>query len=419
MFVLLSGRASLYHYDDSKLSDADVRKGWDYQKEIDIGGVVGAISSIVARRRFYSVRAISDCTFLCLSLRNFSACPMQFVSDIALQAGKILSSLISDFVSFGLEMTPFQAGQVVFRQKDPVQYLHFVVSGRLRIVSSQAEGVERIVQEVGRGACVGEMAILAGISKHRLSVLALRDTEAVRISKESLDLLIRSYPQVLSRLSQTMASRLLSITRQDFSSFSDDTKGKPRRIHRISLFPLSESVDIASFSHNLESSLRDFGSVKVLDRSFVSTLLEEQGMDFSSSSVLSDSLYRSRVSSIFTDFESSHRFVILIAEYSASAWSESCVHQSDCVLLLANSMEKPDVSPLEKHIIWESSRKMFSRRELLLIHASDVSVPSGTKLWLEKRKVHGYHHVKMHSLQHFHRLARYFAGQAVGLVFGG
>lgn len=56
-----------------------------------------------------------------------------------------------------------------------------VVSGRLRVFHGTADGEEKTVIEVGRGECLGEMALLAGDDVHSQNCITMRDSEIVMV----------------------------------------------------------------------------------------------------------------------------------------------------------------------------------------------------------------------------------------------
>jgi CRP-like cAMP-binding protein len=51
-------------------------------------------------------------------------------------------------------------GQTLFRQGDPADALYLVARGSLQVIIEEPGGRERIVDTLGRGALVGEMALL-------------------------------------------------------------------------------------------------------------------------------------------------------------------------------------------------------------------------------------------------------------------
>ncbi len=59
------------------------------------------------------------------------------------------------------------------------QDVYIVVNGRLRAVLVDAEGRTRILEEVGRGAAVGELALLTG-EPRAATIIAVRDSDLLQ-----------------------------------------------------------------------------------------------------------------------------------------------------------------------------------------------------------------------------------------------
>jgi NTE family protein len=74
-----------------------------------------------------------------------------------------------------LEPLHVPAGEVLFRQGDTGDGLYLVASGRLR-VTAEADGYARMLYDLGRGAIVGEMALLTNRPR-AATVHAVRDSD--------------------------------------------------------------------------------------------------------------------------------------------------------------------------------------------------------------------------------------------------
>eukprot|EP00475_Leptophrys_vorax_P008202 TRINITY_DN15282_c0_g1_i1.p1 TRINITY_DN15282_c0_g1~~TRINITY_DN15282_c0_g1_i1.p1 ORF type:complete len:724 (-),score=137.73 TRINITY_DN15282_c0_g1_i1:1035-3206(-) len=284
----------------------------------------------------------------------------------------------------GFERDWVPAGQILFSDQSPVQYLYIIVSGRVRLISKRPDGSDEIVGESGRGDCVGEIAILGGNSHHSLTVFALRDTELVRISVDVLRVTFRRHPRMLEKLSSIMARRLKQMTSGKGSSHSQSSK-----VSTVAVVPINASVDVDVFCSNLKVALEDFGKTMWIGRKDKTSLLEENNISEKSD----ETVYRHRVTSILTDLEERHDFLVFSTDPEFSPWSQVCVRQADCVFLLSNSNSSHLVSGLERDLIWESQKKTFSRKELVLVHSDDTVIPSGTKKWFKDRRLHSFHHV--------------------------
>lgn len=76
--------------------------------------------------------------------------------------------------------------------------MYVVLTGRLRVFVEEAGQEDRMVGEVGRGECVGEMGVLIG-GPRSATVCAVRDSELVRLSPEAQPCRTRSRRQPPAR----------------------------------------------------------------------------------------------------------------------------------------------------------------------------------------------------------------------------
>lgn len=123
--------------------------------------------------------------------------------------------------------------------------------------------------------------------------------------------------------------------------------------------------------------------------------------------------------------EEDFRFILLLAEAAHNPWTEMCVSQADCVLVVGRTGDQPAPSDAERRLLWRAPRK-GSRVELLLLHPAPrsgyapMSAPVGTAAWLNARPlVKSFQHARMGSELDMARLARHLAGRAVGLLLTG
>jgi predicted acylesterase/phospholipase RssA/CRP-like cAMP-binding protein len=419
LFVLLSGDLVAYCSNHSKPLFPDSHKinrdsSREKFKSCSIvkwgkGTVFGAASCIGGGMRLESVRALSESSLCWISMQQLNTVCKVLGRKLSEAIGRIFYPIISDFYQVGFERVWAPAGQILFSSGSPVDFLYIVVSGRVRLVSSRPDGTEKLIGEYGRGECVGEMAILAENHSHSLTVFAVRDTELVRISTKILPFAFKKHPRILEKLSSIMARRLRAIT-----SDKSPADLKSSRVSTVAVIPIDSDLDVETFCENLKLALDTFGKTKWISSN--DTLFKQEGdiNDF-----IEDSLYRHKVTSILTDLEEAHDFLIFSANAEFSAWTQCCVRQADCVFIVSNAKSSHEVSDLENNLIWESTRKTFSRKELVLVHEDDTIIPSGTRKWFQDRKLHTFHHVKKTEQKGYKRLARHLANSTVGLVLGG
>src|SRR5690606_31924066 len=62
---------------------------------------------------------------------------------------------------------------------------------------------------------------------------------------------------------------------------------------------------------------------------------------------------------------------------------------------------------------------LVASRDLILLQPQRTLQPTGTRLWREPRNVQRHYHICLQASEDIHKLARFIAGKAVGLVLGG
>lgn len=115
---------------------------------------------------------------------------------------ELLSVIAMEFDWFNLPW-----GQLLFRQGDKDDSLYVVLSGHLGAFLSNEEGKEVLIRQMPTGKTVGEMAVLSG-EPRSATLLALRDTELVRLSKLAFDTLIDKYRRSLRFITDLLVKRL-------------------------------------------------------------------------------------------------------------------------------------------------------------------------------------------------------------------
>jgi CRP-like cAMP-binding protein/HEAT repeat protein len=98
-------------------------------------------------------------------------------------------------------------GDTLFEEGDEGESLYLVCSGRIGIRVG-----ERQVAELGRNACLGEMALISGLPRSA-SAEALSEGRLLRIGSEDFSSLLVNEPEIALALLQTLAHRLRSASR--------------------------------------------------------------------------------------------------------------------------------------------------------------------------------------------------------------
>jgi CRP/FNR family transcriptional regulator len=106
----------------------------------------------------------------------------------------------------------FQQKQNLFVAGDPAERVYLLLQGRVKIFQVADNGKEVIVDIVGRGDVVGDMAIVEN-GERTASAQAMEDTIALSISWEDFSHLLQQSPRLSFVMVELMARRLYGMQR--------------------------------------------------------------------------------------------------------------------------------------------------------------------------------------------------------------
>ena len=100
-----------------------------------------------------------------------------------------------DEISGVVEDRVVPARTVVFKRGDPGDSFWVIQSGKIRVFRSDDQGVEITLSELGPGQSFGEVALLTGEARSA-SVETLEETQALVLTKEQFEQVLKSHPEV-------------------------------------------------------------------------------------------------------------------------------------------------------------------------------------------------------------------------------
>ena len=261
-----------------------------------------------------------------------------------------------------------------------------MLSGALGVFTTDEEGRERLVTVLPAGEVVGEMALISGRPRSA-SVVALRDSELVRLPSEAYDDLVRRQPQKVLQLTCALVRRLER-------SISARPSGPPART--LALIPLSPGLPVEDIARGLQEALR------------------AQGF----STAVFGSALAGHGSAWFHQAETEHQLVLYQGEArqagTADGWTLRCLRQADRVVLLADGAAAPPAGPLPL----EPAELL--RSDLVLLQAAEAARPAPAAPWREALPGALLHlHLRKGRRGDLARLARTVTGAAPGLVLAG
>ena len=297
-----------------------------------------------------------------------------------------------------IDRVSLPGGQVLFRQGDPGDSLYVVLSGRLRPFYEEEPGQDQVLWEVGRGECLGEMAILTGETRS-VSVRAIRDSELLRFSKNAFDRIVDKNPRVIMLIAKRLVNRLQQMVRPHSLSC----------LVTIAAVPVGQDAPLGDFVEHLVVSLAKLGSTLRLSSSFLDKQFGKGAASFA------DPSKDPQISTLLNDQEAKFYYLVYESDLTISPWTQRCIRQADCILLVGRSASAASFGEEESAAISKSG----ARKELVLLHPGRDRQPEGTQKWLSQQPVDRHHHVALDSEGDYDRLARLLTGRAVGLTLGG
>uniref|UniRef100_A0A8D0NCQ3 lysophospholipase n=1 Tax=Sus scrofa TaxID=9823 RepID=A0A8D0NCQ3_PIG len=426
-----------------------------YQRKIDSeedtclfvtrpGEMVGQLAVLTGEPLIFTIRANRDCSFLSISKAHFYDI-MRRQPAVVLSVAHSVVKRVSSFVrqiDFALDWMEVEAGRAIYRQGDTSDCTYIVLSGRLRAVIRKDDGKKRLAGEYGRGDLIGVVEALTHQAR-ATTVHAVRDSELAKLPAGALTSIKRRYPQVVTRLIHLLGEKILgslqqgSATGHQFGLHAVGSKwdsGNPAsNLSTVAVMPASEDVPLTAFALELKHALSAIGPILLLTSDNIKQRLGTAALD---------SLHEYRLSSWLGQQEDVHRIVLYQADSTLTPWTQRCIRQADCILIVGLGEQEPTVGELERMLERSAVR---AQKQLVLLHREDGPAPARTVDWLNMRSwCSGHLHLccprrifsrrslpKLVELYErvcqrppdrhsdFSRLARVLTGNAIALVLGG
>lgn len=102
----------------------------------------------------------------------------------------------------------FPAGHVIFRDKDPRQFLYIIKSGQIEIFKLDSKGLKIPLGIVASGEYLGELGMINELANHSTSAMALTEIEAIQISSETVQEQLKAAPSWLVALTKGLGVKL-------------------------------------------------------------------------------------------------------------------------------------------------------------------------------------------------------------------
>ena len=109
-----------------------------------------------------------------------------------------------------IERRQFKQGETIFKEGGEANDEAFVIHAGTVEIRRNFDGVERVVNRIGEGQPLGEMAIFRGSARRSASAVAADDVELLVIKEERLEWLVRNRPQLALELLKNLSNLVVA-----------------------------------------------------------------------------------------------------------------------------------------------------------------------------------------------------------------
>jgi NTE family protein len=305
-----------------------------------------------------------------------------------------------------LQWVEIGGGEILFSQKDIGDSLYFVISGRLQAQITTEDGTHKVIGEIMRGETVGEMAIFTG-EPRSATIVAIRDSVLVKLSKEVFEKVIIDYPAVSMNVTKLIINRLQN---------SQGQRKPVKKPVNICLLALHNTLSLTDFSQDLYQKLSTKGSVYLASSSAVDAA--HDCVSFAQTNKNDSEAYH-QLSQWLDNQESKHEYMLYVTDDENTEWTKRCIRQADEILLIADATQPFLLTPQEEGFK-TTTNNTGAPQTLILIHPANTVSPRQTREWLHLRpRVKSHYHLRKDSPQDMKRLARILSATAIGFVVAG
>lgn len=282
-----------------------------------------------------------------------------------------------------VEWLSLPGGAALFDAGEPADAMYVVLSGCLGAYVPKGTDRRRSIGRILAGDTVGEMGLISGRPR-TASVVALRDTELVRLSRETFDHVFRRRPEAMLRIAQLTVDRL--------ETSQARTRGRPQGARTFVVLPQSADLDVDGFADQLVAALTRLGRCARVHSAEAAV----------------------HTSHWFHVVESANDYVVFVADPLPTAWSRLCLRQADTLVLVARAAAETG----GWHVLLSQREASMApqRSELVLLHEGRIS-PGAAARWVATHPGAPHHHVL--GARDVARIARLLTGAGVGLVLSG
>ncbi|KAJ1499598.1 phosphatidylcholine and lysophosphatidylcholine phospholipase [Coelomomyces lativittatus] len=288
------------------------------------------------------------------------------------------------------------AGHVLYRQSEPGDAIYIVLNGRLRSITEEKEEEEvpsttstfsftsskphlhptkedthapqkggrfHVIAEHGQGDSVGEKEVLMQTYRP-VTTHAIRDTELTRFPHTLFNVLALRHPEITLTMAKLIASRSHFLPTHSHSRLVEPSLGMINlsknnvNLKTVALLPVAfaDMTPMVTFAEKLHQAFQLIGvHALVLNQASVLSILGKYAFS---------KMGKLKLMNWLNEQEDVYGMVVYLADGGVhSPWTQRCIRQADCILLVAVANHDPGIGEYERYVL---GVKTTARKERLM-----------------------------------------------------
>ncbi len=239
----------------------------------------------------------------------------EFLAGVPMFAG--VAAPLREALGARARIVRVSAGEWLFRAGDAGDAMYLVRAGRMDVVGA-APGMP-VLRELGRGAALGELALITGTPRSA-SVRAARDSELIAIDRPDFEELLRDAPELPIALARVLAEQL-----QESGGTARAVRPLPAT---VALVALDDAVPLGDIARRLASALERYTPTCRLD---------------GRGTIVDADTPAAAYGPLLDRAEDAHGAVVLEAgsPFGGDSWTRFCLQQADRVLAIGSGGAVP------------------------------------------------------------------------------
>jgi len=283
-------------------------------------------------------------------------------------------------------------GEFLVYQGDIDKYIYIIVHGKLLAFKKDEKKEKVFLGELLRHDIIGELPMLADLNWH-ISLYALKETEVLVFSKDTLIALFQKYPLVISNVIDSMSEKFEQLTTKSF---------KKPSVNSIAIIQTEPSHNFDRFIHLYQTVLKKEGTVHLLTSEEINRQLA--------------STEEKNIRQLITQLETTNDQIILTLNLADAKIIKTMMKLVDKILVVIDK----DFSSL----LFQSLKEIFAEHISLFSHFIELIFLHDKKIfsiqnWLSAFPNAIFHHIHLNRITDIERLVRISIEKSINLVLSG